>query len=73
MEETMIIRNLPAVETRVEDGPIQFGDDWPGSFLRGDTCAFFAMNLEQYIKGDRNVFTIVAVEALLRQLKDTRV
>lgn len=69
----MTIRKLPAVAERVEDGPIQFGDDWPGSFLRGDTCAFFAIHLEQYIKGDRNVFTVVVVENLLRQLKNTRV
>lgn len=23
---------------RVETGPVQFGDDWPGMFIRGDDC-----------------------------------
>lgn len=27
---------------RVETGPVQFNDDWPGVFLRGDTALFFA-------------------------------
>lgn len=30
------IRQLPEVDQRVESGPIQFGDDWPGTFIRGD-------------------------------------
>lgn len=32
------MRTLPKQEQRVESGPIRFGDDWPGLFLRGDTC-----------------------------------
>lgn len=32
------IRKLPAVERRVETGPVQFGDDWPGIFIRGDNA-----------------------------------
>jgi hypothetical protein len=27
---------------RVETGPVQFGDDWPGLFIRGDDCCGFA-------------------------------
>jgi hypothetical protein len=30
------IRVFPEQETRVESGPIRFGDDWPGYFIRGD-------------------------------------
>lgn len=30
------VRQLPAVEKRVETGAVQFGDDWPGLFVRGD-------------------------------------
>jgi hypothetical protein len=36
------IRKFPAVEVRVETGPIQFGDDWPGVFMRGDNALTFA-------------------------------
>ncbi len=31
--------------TRPETGPMQFGDDWPGTFIRGDTSYLFARNL----------------------------
>ncbi len=30
---------------RVETGAVQFGDDWPGLFIRGDEALFFAMDL----------------------------
>ncbi len=33
-----LVRLLPAVEQRVETGVVQFGDDWPGIFIRGDAC-----------------------------------
>jgi hypothetical protein len=34
------IQHLPAPteQPRVETGTVQFGDDWPGLFLRGDDC-----------------------------------
>lgn len=35
-------RELPAVERRVETGPVAFGDDWPGLFIRGDGCFMYA-------------------------------
>lgn len=45
------IQKLPAVtETaRVETGPVQFGDDWPGIFIRGDTAGWFAFMLKQLL------------------------
>lgn len=39
------VRKLPSVEHRVESGPVQFGDDWPGVFIRGDDAIFFARHL----------------------------
>jgi hypothetical protein len=29
-------QQLPQQEPRIETGAIQFGDDWPGLFIRGD-------------------------------------
>ena len=43
------IRALPAVEKRVETGPVQFGDDWPGVFIRGDDAFGLVMQLKQPI------------------------
>lgn len=38
---------LPAAPNgkRVETGPVQFGDDWPGVFMRGDYAGPMAMYL----------------------------
>lgn len=42
------IRKLPATEGgRVETGPVQFGDDWPGVFIRGDNAFAYAMALQE--------------------------
>lgn len=41
------LRRLPAAEGgRVETGPVQFGDDWPGIFIRGDNAFGYAMELQ---------------------------
>lgn len=45
------IRKLPAQEQRVETGPLQFGDDWPGVFIRGDHAFHFAMSLRAATSG----------------------
>jgi len=37
----------PANLERVETGAVQFGDDWPGVFIRGDTALFFSIALRQ--------------------------
>lgn len=34
-----------AGRTRVETGPVQFGDDWPGVFIRGDNAYHFSAAL----------------------------
>jgi len=36
-------------ERRVETGPLQVGDDWPGVFIRGDDAAGFAHALSSAI------------------------
>lgn len=41
------MRRLPAVDRRVETGPVQFGDDWPGLFIRGDNVGWYAMAVKR--------------------------
>lgn len=41
----MNVQKLPPTEKRVETGPVQFGDDWPGVFFRGDMAGQFAGHL----------------------------
>jgi len=40
------VRLLPAVNERVETGAIQFGGDWPGTFVRGDDSYHLRLMLE---------------------------
>jgi len=45
------ITNLPRLPNggRMETGPLQFGDDWPGVFIRGDEAIGFANILDHVI------------------------
>lgn len=36
--------------SRVETGPVQFEDDWPGVFIRGDNAFFYALTVGQAIR-----------------------
>jgi hypothetical protein len=46
-------RNLPAQPERVETGPVAFGEDWPGVFVRGDEATYYAEVLAQSIEAIR--------------------
>lgn len=39
-------------QTRPETGPMVFGDDWAGVFIRGDNAAHFSMTLRQALGAD---------------------
>lgn len=43
------IRYLPTQEQRVETGPVQFGDDWPGVFIRGDHAGYYSFQINELI------------------------
>lgn len=49
---------------RPETGPMRFGDDWPGIFIRGDQAFGIAMVLEQLVGS-----AVIGSDNLL--LKDT--
>lgn len=34
---------------RAETGPVQFGNDWPGSFMRGDQAGHFAFTMSRVL------------------------
>jgi hypothetical protein len=46
----MTILLLPEQENRVESGAVQFGNDWPGVFIRGDNALFYAMALKRVLE-----------------------
>jgi hypothetical protein len=41
----MSLQKLPDTEKRIETGAVQFGEDWPGVFLRGDNASGSAFML----------------------------
>jgi hypothetical protein len=65
------IKKLPPLPNgeRIESGPLQFGDDWPGVFIRGDKALFSARALEAAMlfvpEGRRDILSI------LRGLRDS--
>lgn len=44
------VRQLPPVISRVESGPIQFGDDWPGTFIRGDNAFGYRLAIDAVLE-----------------------
>jgi hypothetical protein len=47
----MSARELPAAVPRVETGPVRFGDDWPGVFIRGDNAFGWLLALDHVLSG----------------------
>jgi hypothetical protein len=41
--------DYPKDAPRVETGAVQFGDDWPGTFIRGDNAAYYAFTLREVL------------------------
>lgn len=72
----MACREFPAVADRVETGPIQFGDDWPGIFIRGDNAAHYALWLDMFLRrGTCDEIGKAVLRGLVSQLRscDVRV
>lgn len=72
-----MVRVLPAVELRVESGLVQFGEDWPGLFIRGDLCAYLAFTLDHALhrmgpESGVGPFEFLTLEGLVRDLQATR-
>lgn len=62
------LKKFPEQLERVETGPIQFGKDWPGMFLRGDTCMIYAQAIDAIL--EHNNLCVIDQKTLLN-LKET--
>lgn len=69
MEITKI--EMPKGMARPETGPMQFGDDWPGIFIRGDNAMAYAMELEAALEdgSEEDILSVMAVIRLAKLLK----
>ena len=66
----MTIRHIDVkLDERVETGPTQIGDDWPGVFIRGDNAAYYAFNLKNLLDGNEDSFTRIVIQGLLSDLR----
>ena len=66
----MEIRLLPEQTKRVETGPVQFGNDWPGIYIRGDNAGHYAMILKTLIEGGGIAKDDFITQAHLRSLQE---
>lgn len=64
------LQRVPGFEHgRPETGPMQFGDDWPGVFIRGDNALMaYAPAVRMLLKHPDEMWAKPAVEGLLRLL-----
>lgn len=68
----MTPRILPAAEPRVETGPVQFGDDWPGTFIRGDNSFAYASYLEIVLDASKaDPISVAMLRGLLSDLRSS--
>lgn len=57
-------RIIPHESYRVETGPVQFGDDWPGIFIRGDSAFAYGIALAQLARNPRDAIAAAQVRNL---------
>lgn len=60
--ERLVMLPLPEGIARMESGPIQFGDDWPGIFLRGDNAIGIAIILNGIVDSLPDLDPIAAAQ-----------
>ena len=57
------------MSNRPETGPMQFGEDWPGVFIRGDNAMAYALNLRQ-IADDVGAYRPEDIAYILKEVYD---
>lgn len=61
------IQLLPESPIRIESGPVRFGTDWPGTFIRGDECGSYAASIRAVL--NRKVAEVMDEPAMLMELE----
>lgn len=52
-------------DKRIETGPLQINNDWPGVFIRGDNAIYYSMLLEKIInKQDLDFIDLINIKNL---------
>lgn len=68
---------MPDGWTRPETGPMQFGDDWPGVFIRGDNALAYSLSAGRAVEALRQnpnyQIEAAMLAGLMRVLQSCRV
>lgn len=64
-DQTTGPRQLPSADPRVETGPVKFGDDWTGVFVRGDNALWYARALGRVLPGVKDPQTRATIQVLM--------
>lgn len=67
------VRDLGEQQPRVESGPVRFGGDWPGLWLRGDSCFAYMLALRSLLANKDDAFARAGVDGLVKALEATNV
>ena len=63
---------IPNLRERIETGPLQINDDWPGVFIRGDQALHFAFTLKMILENRKDIkWHPIMEETVLKGLMDT--
>lgn len=57
---------------RVETGPVQFNDDWPGYFIRGDNAMGLALIIKDVLASQNNGIARAQLESFANDLQRCR-
>ena len=59
--------------SRIETGVVQFDDDWPGVFIRGDNALYYAMLVRRAVESMPNGLVKSNLKGLADLLDESRV
>lgn len=68
----LVMLPMPEGMARPETGAMQFGDDWPGVFIRGDNAAYYSLALDSLLKGNVDPMTTGILAGLNELLKSSK-
>lgn len=54
--------------SRVETGPVQFGDDWPGYFIRGDNAFAIVLAIQSVLVNPYDVLSTGQLKCFAKNL-----
>ena len=64
------MRKIPLQESeRIETGPLQIGDDWPGYFIRGDNALALYLIIQDVLSSEDNAIARAQLESFAKDLQ----